>query len=180
MGILCIGASLGKMGIWAALFHVWNNGMTKGAMFLSSGNIRRAAGARSSDEVGGMAAITPYSAAIFLAGMLAVTACPPFGPFFSELKIVQTAFAEGYGVAAFFFLAFLLLAFLGLSRLVFAIVFGKPRTNRAKGGKHYHETAGVILPALVLLGLSLWLGVATPRVLQDSWTDAVNQIVPSP
>ena len=46
MGILCIGAALGKPGVAAALFHVWGNGLTKGALFLSAGNIRRSAGAR--------------------------------------------------------------------------------------------------------------------------------------
>ena len=44
MGILSIGAALGGAGVAAALFHVWSNGLTKGALFLSAGNIRRAAG----------------------------------------------------------------------------------------------------------------------------------------
>src|SRR5450631_2638717 len=44
MGILSIGAALGGAGIWAAFFHVWSNCMTKGALFLSAANIRRAAG----------------------------------------------------------------------------------------------------------------------------------------
>src|SRR5208282_1258255 len=81
MGILVIAAALGRVGVWAALFHVWNNSVTKGTLFMSAGNIRRAAGARTADEVSGMFAVTPRSAAIFVAGMFAVTACPPFGPF---------------------------------------------------------------------------------------------------
>jgi hydrogenase-4 component F len=63
MGILIIGAAFGAAGVWAALFHVWSNSLTKGALFLSAGNIRRAAGARTMDEVGGMSALTPHSAA---------------------------------------------------------------------------------------------------------------------
>ena len=94
MGILSFGAALGGVGLWAAFFHVWNNSMTKGALFLSAGNIRRAAGGRTIDEVSGMSVITPRSAALFVAGLFAVTACPPFGPFFSELLIVKSAFAD--------------------------------------------------------------------------------------
>jgi len=91
MGILAIAASLGSAGVFAALFHVWSNSLTKGALFLSAGNIRRAAGSASMDNVRGMSALTPYSAAMFVTGMFAVTACPPFGPFFSELKVVRAA-----------------------------------------------------------------------------------------
>ena len=38
---------LPRPGIAAALFHVWSNGWTKGALFLSAGNLRRAAGSPS-------------------------------------------------------------------------------------------------------------------------------------
>jgi hydrogenase-4 component F len=180
MGILAIGAALGGAGVWAALFHVWNNSLTKGALFLSAGNIRRAAGARSMDEVSGMAAITPRSAAIFVAGMFAVTACPPFGPFFSELRIIRAAFATGHGLAAAVFLGCLLFVFFGLTRVVFGIVDGRPRTAARKVRERFPETLGVILPPLVLLGFSLWLGLATPEVLQQSWDAAVAQLYPAP
>jgi len=178
MGILTIGAALGGAGLWAALFHVWANSLTKGALFMSAGNIRRAAGGRTMDEVGGMAALTPYSAAIFVAGMFAVTACPPFGPFFSELRVLRAAFETGHGAAAAMFLGCLLFAFFGLTRLVFAIVDGRPRTASRAAGQRFPETMGVILPPLALLGFSLWLGLSMPDVLRDAWTAVVTQFFP--
>ena len=180
MGILSIGAALGGAGLWAALFHVWNNSLTKGALFLSAGNIRRAAGARTVDEVAGMAIRTPVSARIFVTGLLAVTACPPFGPFFSELRIVRTAFATGHAAVAAGFLGCLLFAFFGLTRLVFAIVDGRPRPAARATGPRLRETAGTVLPPLALLGASLWLGLATPSVLQETWTAAVQALLPTP
>lgn len=180
MGILVIAAALGRTGLWAALFHVWSNGLTKGALFLSAGNIRRAAGARTMDEVSGMSAITPQSAAIFVTGMFAVTACPPFGPFFSELLVVRSAFASGHWVVGTTFLACLLFIFFGLTRVVFAIVDGRPRTAAKTTELHLRESKGVILPPLILLGLSLWLGLATPQVLRDAWSGAVAQVFPTP
>ncbi|HXJ75937.1 MAG TPA: proton-conducting transporter membrane subunit, partial [Candidatus Dormibacteraeota bacterium] len=178
MGILSVGAALGGAGVWAALFHVWANGLTKGALFMSAGNIRRAAGGRTMDEVRGMSTLTPYSAGIFVAGMFAVTALPPFGPFFSELRVVRAAFESSHGLAAAMFLGCLLLAFFGLTRLVFAIVDGRPRTASRSIGKRFPETVGVILPPLTLLGLSLWLGLATPTVLHDAWSAVVTQFLP--
>ncbi|HEY0946410.1 MAG TPA: proton-conducting transporter membrane subunit [Opitutaceae bacterium] len=180
MGILSIGAALGGAGAWAALFHVWSNGLTKGALFLSAGNIRRAAGARTIDEVGGMSTLTPRSAMMFVAGLFAVTACPPFGPFFSELRVVRAAFETGHTGAAALFLGCLLFAFFGLTRVVFAIVDGRPRTASRALGRRFPETPGVILPPLALLGISLWLGLATPAVLRDAWSAAIAQLFPVP
>jgi hydrogenase-4 component F len=180
MGILSLAAALGKAGAWAALFHIWSNSLTKGALFLSAGNIRRAAGSPSMDDAGGMAALTPRSAAIFVAGMFAVTACPPFGPFFSELRVIRAAIDSGHGVAAAVFLVCLFFAFMGLSRVVFAIVDGRPKTASKTSGKRFPETAGVIGPPLALLGFSLWLGLFTPAVLREAWTAAVAQLYNQP
>ena len=179
MGILCIGAGLGAAGMWAALFHVWNNSLTKGALFLSAGNIHRAAGGRTMDEVRGMTRVTPRSAAIFVAGLFAITACPPFGPFFSELWVLRAAFQTNHSGTAAMFLGCLLFAFFGLTRVVFAIVDGRPRIAAKAPGKRFAETSGLILPPLILLLLSCWLGLATPGVLTDAWTAAVSQLVPA-
>lgn len=180
MGILAVGAALGGAGMAAALFHVWNNSLTKGALFLSAGNLRRAAGGRTVNEVAGMAWRAPISSRILVVGLLAITACPPFGPFFSELRIVRIALETSHGVAAALFLGCLLLAFLGMTRLVFAIVDGRPRTATRATGDRLRETAGTIVPPLVFLGFSLWLGLATPLLLREIWNAAASFLVATP
>ena len=180
MGILSIGASLGPAGVFAALFHVWSNGLTKGALFLSAGNIRRAAGSASIDDVRGMAMLTPRSSLLFVAGLFAVTASPPFGPFFSELLVLRAALGTGHYVAVAIFLTCLLFAFFGLSRVVFAVVDGRPRPDTVAGSKRFVESAGSLVPPALLLGLSLWLGLFTPDVLRDVWAAAVTQLFPTP
>jgi hydrogenase-4 component F len=129
-----------------------------------------------------MAFVTPRSAALFVAGMFAATACPPFGPFFSELRVIRAAFETGHRLAGAVFLGGLLFVFFGFSRLVFSIVDGRPRgaaTGKpGTGERRVRETFGVILPPAILLGLSLWLGLATPAVLRESWTAAVAQLFP--
>ncbi len=179
MGILCIAASLGGPGVWAALFHVWSNGLTKGALFLSAGNLQRVASSSSIDEVRGMFKVMPRSSLLLVTGMFAITACPPFGPFFSELLIVRTGLGAGYGWAIGLFLTCLLLAFFGLSRIVFAVVDGRPRVKKHNPA-HLRESAGLILPPLFLLAASLWLGLFTPDILRDAWSAAVLQLFPTP
>ncbi len=180
MGILSLGAGLGRLGVGAALFHVWANGLTKGALFLSAGNLRRAAGSPSMDRVRGMASVTPRSAAMFVAGTFAVTACPPFGPFFSELALVRAALAGGHPLLLAAFLACLLLAFFGLTRVVFGIVHGRPRAGAGAPDRRFVESPGVILPPLVLLCVSLALGLLAPPLLKDAWSAAVDQLLPAP
>jgi hydrogenase-4 component F len=178
MGILAIGAALGGAGIAAALFHVWTNGLTKGALFLSAGNIRRAAGAQTVDQVAGMAWRAPASAKMFVVGILAVTACPPFGVFFSELKILLAIFQTDHRLVAAVFLGCLFLAFLGMTRLGFAIVDGRPRATARKTHERFPELAGIIVPPLLFLALSLWLGLSTPSLLRDSWLAAAKLLNP--
>ena len=179
MGILSIGAGLGPAGVWAALFHVWSSSLTKGALFLAAGNIRRAAGSASLRDARGMAQVTPRSAALFVAGMFAITACPPFAPFFSELKVLLAALQWGSLWVAGGFLACLFLAFAGMSRVVFAVVDGRPRPG-AGGARRARETLAFVLPPLALLLLSLWLGLFTPEVLRGAWSAAVAQLFPAP
>jgi hydrogenase-4 component F len=127
-----------------------------------------------------MSLVTPRSSMIFVAGLFAVTASPPFGPFFSELLVLRAALASGHFVAVAIFLTCLLLAFFGLSRVVFAVVDGRPRPATVAAGRRFVESAGSLVPPAVLLGLSLWLGLFTPDVLRETWTAAATQLFPTP
>src|SRR5205085_9485210 len=44
MGILVLGIGIGGLAVYGALLHLINNGLTKGVLFLSAGNIHRAYG----------------------------------------------------------------------------------------------------------------------------------------
>jgi len=172
MGILAIGAALGAPGVAAALFHIWSNGLTKGALFLSAGNMHRAAMGRTNDEVSGLSILAPISARIFVVGLLAVTAFPPFGPFFSEILVLRAALGANQGFVVAGFLVALLLAFLGLTRLGFSIVDGRPRMISRRAPARFRESATTLAPPLALLASSLWLGLATPALLRDVWSVA--------
>ncbi len=178
MGVLMVGTAFGPRGVAAALFHLWANGFAKGSVFLSAGNLRRVAGSSALAEVRGMAALSPGSAVLFFTGLFAITACPPFGSFFSELRLVRAGFEFGATWEMALFFCCLLLAFLGLTRVVFSVVDGRPRLATRRAAAQYMESPGVQVPPLVLLGLSLWLGLFTPACLQDAWSAAVAQLFP--
>jgi hydrogenase-4 component F len=180
MGILCVGAALGPAGTFASLFHLWANAITKGALFMAAGNIHRAAGSASITAARGMRVVVPRSSALLVTGMFAIAACPPFAPFFSELRILVAAFSAGRWELAAGVLAGVFLAFLGMSRAVFAVVDGCPRPSVVAHAAGFRETAGVFWPPLALLGFSLLLGVFGPALLSATWNAAVAQLFQHP
>src|SRR5438128_38843 len=100
MGLLVLGIGIGGLAVYGALLHLINNGLTKGVLFLSAGNMHRAYGSKLTDDVRGALKRVPLSGALFLAGFLAITGSPPFGPFVSEFTIVNGALGSGQFVAA--------------------------------------------------------------------------------
>ncbi len=170
MGILVLGIGIGGLAMYGALLHLINNGLTKGVMFLSSGNIHRAYGSKSTDDVRGALRRVPVSGALFLAGFLAITGAPPFGPFVSEFTIVSTAIGTGQYLTAGLFLLFLAIVFVGMGATVLAVVQGEPKETSGPIG--FHDTLGTCAPILIFMGLVLMLGVYIPPPLEKLLRDA--------
>src|SRR5437762_2761684 len=126
MGILALGVGIGGAALYGALLHLINNGLTKGVLFLSAGNIHRAYGSKLTDDVRGAIRRVPLSGALFLAGFLAITGSPPFGPFVSEFIIVNAAMSTGQFLAGGLFLLLLAIIFIGMGSTVLAVVQGNP------------------------------------------------------
>lgn len=116
MGILIVGWGIGAPALFGTMLHVVTNGVTKGVLFLSDGNIHRAYISKNTEHVRGAIRRLPISGALFLAGFLAITGSPPFDPFISEFAILNGAFDAGRFVTAGLFLFFLLVVFIGMGK----------------------------------------------------------------
>jgi len=171
MGILTLGIGIGGPALFGTLLHVLTNGMTKGALFLSAGNIQRAFASKNTDQVRGALRRVPLSASLFLAGFLAITGSPPFGPFISEFAILTAAFAEGHFIAGGIFLALLLVVFIGMGITVLKVTQGRVPDDLA--GSDYRETLMTVAPTLAFMALALLLGVYLPAPLRNMLDEAV-------
>jgi hydrogenase-4 component F len=170
MGILVLGVGVGGGAVFGSMLHLLNNGLTKGVLFLSAGNIHRVYGSKLTGEVGGALRRLPVSGALFLAGFFAITGSPPFGPFLSELTILRGAFTSGqYGVAGLFLLA-LAMVFIGMAATVLAVVQGDPPEGAA--AERGRDTLLTSAPPAALLGLVLLLGLYVPPPLDALLHDA--------
>ncbi len=163
VGILAVALGLGKGALFGALFHVLNNGLTKGVLFLSSGNIHRSYNSKTTDVVRGALRRVPWSGALFLAGFIAITGSPPFSPFLSEYQIVASAFVQGSGRAGAAFLLLLAVVFIGMASTVLPLVMGDPPKDLP--ASDYRERFLTVGPPLFLTGIILMLGVWIPEPL---------------
>jgi hydrogenase-4 component F len=170
MGILVIGVAIGGAGTFGALLHLVNNGLTKGVLFLSAGNIHRAFGSKRTADVHGALRVLPASASLFVAGFFAITGTPPFGPFVSEFTILSAIMGAGrYGVAALF-LALLVVVFVGMGQTVLAVAQGEApeRTAVTPYRDGWLRVAPIALLLALVLALGLWIPAPVLALLRDA------------
>ena len=165
VGIMAVALGLGGKAIFGALFHILANGLTKGVLFLSSGNIHRSYNSKSTNHVRGALRRLPWSGGLFLAGFIAITGSPPFAPFISEFTIVSSAFIQGRALVGALFLISLAIIFIGMALTVLPMVMGDiPEESEATSYRDSLQTVG---PPLALLLLVFLLGIWIPAPLMD-------------
>jgi hydrogenase-4 component B len=74
----------------AATYHLINHALYKALLFLGVGAVDGGAGSRDLDRLGGLARMMPWTSACVLAGVLSISALPPFNGFVSEWLTLQT------------------------------------------------------------------------------------------
>jgi hydrogenase-4 component F len=178
MGILAIGVGIGGVATFGAMFHLLNNALTKGVLFLSAGNIQRAYSSKRLGEVQGAMARVPVSAGLFLAGFFAITGSPPFGPFLSEFTILRGIFDGGHGVIGGLFLFLLAVVFIGMGGTVLSVTQGAEPEGLPDSG--YRESLLTVGPPLVFILLILLLGLSLPEALRTFLQEAADVLEVTP
>jgi hydrogenase-4 component F len=174
MGILVLGIGIGGTAVYGALLHLINNGLTKGVLFLSAGNIHRAFGSKLTDHVRGAMVRVPLSGALFLLGFLAITGSPPFGPFVSELTIVTAAMTNGQYLIGGLFLLVLAVVFVGMGATVLAVVLGTPPEETE--ANPIRDSLGTSGPILLFVALVVMMGLFIPAPLESALREAAAEL----
>lgn len=170
VGLLAIGLGLGGGALFGALFHMVNNALTKGVLFLASGNIHRSYNSKSRDVVKGAMSRLPWSGGLFLAGFFAITGSPPFSPFLSEFSIINSAFGQGRHMVGGLMLFFLAVIFIGMASTVLGVVTGEAPPQDE--GSRYRDRLLTVAPPLLLMAVVLMLGIWMPTPLQNALREA--------
>jgi hydrogenase-4 component F len=163
MGLLVLGLGLGGVGAYGSMLHLVNNGLSKGWMFLVTGNIVLATGSSAAAGNRGLIRTLPVSAALLVLGLFAVTGSPPFGLFMSEFTILRAAINAGHPWIAAVMLLFLGVIFVGMAALVLGMALGEPEP----GSVPVRESAWLVAGPVALAAVVLMLGIYIPGPLHQ-------------
>ena len=157
----------------AALYHLVNHSVYKALLFIGTGAVEAGTGTRNLDELGGIARLMPWTSALFLIGVLSISALPPLNGFVSEWLTLQTilrsAELPSTSIKVAFALSGALLALTaGLAVTCFAKVFamgflGMPRSKGAASAAE--APAGMRVPLALLAAFCILLGVLPTVVI---------------
>ncbi|MBF0514748.1 MAG: NADH dehydrogenase FAD-containing subunit [Desulfovibrionaceae bacterium] len=174
MGLLALSVGVGGGAVFGGMLHLLGHSLTKGMLFLVSGNILALYRTRSCHDTRGMARAMPITAALWTAGFLAIAGSPPFGLFVSEFSVLSAMIRQGHTAIACATLTSLAVIFVGMSVPVLRMVQG-PRPPAVTG--EAREDFFAVAPPLALCALVLMLGLYLPESLIVILTRAAGVVV---
>lgn len=171
MGILSLGIACGKTGIYAALLHSVAHSFSKGALFLTSGNILHLYSSKRIADVQGLLQKDPRTGWLWLLSLLAIGGLPPFPAFLSKFLLIKAFFEAGTGWLAAPFLFFVVVILFGMGGSVFHMAFGAPPADTPAPVRLSIFAYG---PQVLLLLLLLAVGINIPTKIQAALQGAAG------
>jgi len=133
MGVVALGLGFGgTLGVAGAFYHMLVHSLNKSLMFFGAGNAMRAYGTKAIGGITGVGRMFPVSGALWLAGAVAITGAPPFGPFLSEFTIMRAGLKQGLSWAVYVMAALLIVIFVGFMNHFRSMYFGAPERDPPK------------------------------------------------
>jgi len=172
VGYMITGIALGSpLGIAAGMFHMVNNALYKGGLFLTAGSVEKRTGKEDLDELGGLSKKMPITFFAALVFALSISGIPPFNGFFSKWMIYQGIidFGNGTGLANKLWIVWLALAVFGSAltlasfiKLVTGIYLG--RTNK-EFDKVKEVSILMWLPQLLIAIVCIVFGIFAAKLI---------------
>lgn len=158
IGVITFGIGAGgALGLFGALFHVFNHAVTKSLMFFAAGNVVKKYKTSDMHVIRGVISAMPFTGIMLIIGAFALTGSPPFSVFFSEIMILISGFGQGLYLQSALFLAFLAVIFGAVVYHIGTIAFGKKPADLAAAGEPLSGKIAFIflLVFICVLGLKL-------------------------
>lgn len=162
MALIAIALSLGKAGYYAALLHLVLHTLAKTGMFLNFGEIRACFQSGWIKDTGNYMKINGFSAIVYMAGLLTITAIPPSGMFMSEFLLFKALLYTGnYFLFAGIIILLTIIIYV-LFKLSMQLLYGQvpDSFNPEKAVINRYEP----ISQLLLFGLVFYLAYFPPAV----------------
>ncbi|MCB1627881.1 MAG: monovalent cation/H+ antiporter subunit D family protein [Xanthomonadales bacterium] len=158
VGYMVLGLALASsLGVTAALLHMFNHALMKGALFLALGCIAYRVGNNDVDRMRGLGKAMPWTMAAFVIGGLSLIGVPLTVGFISKWYLVLAALEQGWWWLVVVILVSSLLAVIYIWRIV-EVAYFQPSESR---DVQREAPLGLLLPTWALVLMNLWFGVDT-------------------
>jgi multicomponent Na+:H+ antiporter subunit D len=169
MGYVALGIGIGSAeALEAVFFYILSHAIVKPLLFIAAGSTEITAGTTMLDKLQGAFRGSPYLAASFLIGGLAIMGVPPFNMFFAKLALFEAVFNSGYYILLIIMLMGSALAFVGFARLWYTTLTVRSKKAYESGvsGNIGGEIKVLLVTFMLLVILTgLFYGVINDRVL---------------
>jgi multicomponent Na+:H+ antiporter subunit D len=166
IGYITLGIGLAtRDSLTAAVAHLFNHGITKGALFLLVGGIALRAGGAGFERLQGLARAMPVTClGVTLAG-LSLIGVPGTAGFISKWYLVLGALQAGHWWLAALVVLTSLIAVAYVWRFVEAVYLSEPPAGRASAGE---APASMLVVSWVLVAACFWFGFDTSFTVEGA------------
>jgi multicomponent Na+:H+ antiporter subunit D len=172
-GLAALGTAYGGTALKGGIFHIFNDALDVGLLFLVAGAVFYATKERSLDKLGGLARNMKYTTIFFIIGLLAVAGMPPLNGYASKLLIYQSTFQLNpiLGIIAILCSILLLAVFVK----VFYSVFMGPSLSRL--GEVKEVPRSMLLGMGIIAAIIIFIGLFPEYFLSNLVEPAANALV---
>jgi multicomponent Na+:H+ antiporter subunit D len=159
IGYMVVGLAFAtQAGLTAAITHVFNHALMKGALFLALGAVAYRIGSTRISEFDGLGRAMPWTMSAFAIGGLSLIGVPLTAGFISKWYLILAALQEGWWWLAVIVLLTSLIAVIYVWRIVEAAWFRPAPAHRAELRE---APLSLLVPVWILTLANIWFGVDT-------------------
>ena len=159
IGYMVLGIGLtSTLGVSAAILHLFNHALMKGALFLALGAIVYRIGRVTLGDFAGLGRRMPWTMAAVVLGGFSLIGIPPSVGFVSKWYLVLATMEQGLWPVALLILAGTLLALVYVWKLIEAAYFGEPA---AEAPPVREAPLSMLLPIWFLVATNFYFGIFT-------------------
>ncbi|MDP3787479.1 MAG: NADH-quinone oxidoreductase subunit L [Candidatus Omnitrophota bacterium] len=152
LGLMMVGLGAGAYS--AGTFHLMTHAFFKALLFLCAGSVIHSIHIQDIQKMGGLFNKMKVTGTTFIIAGLAIAGVPPLAGFWSKDEILSELLKSGHPALFAIALATSLMTAFYMFRLIFLVLFGKPRSEL-----HAHESPNVMtIPLSILAVFSIFIG----------------------
>ena len=165
--------SAGLVAMRGGVFHIMNDALDVGLLFLVAGALYYATKETSLNKLGGLARNMKYTTIFFLIGLLAVSGIPPMNGFASKLLIYESTYQLNPILSIIAILSSIMM--LAIFVKVFHSVFLGPALPKLENIKEVPKSMLIAMGAIA--SIIIFFGLFPELVLNNIVEPAVNSLV---